>query len=472
MSDESENKSDTETRLQTSGVPPLGPDLSTEAESEDESVALDPNKKTLNLWLSLDEEARVTFFLALEEELAESLFLKLGTREQAALLMGLPIKERRSWLRSLAPDDAADLVQEIPEDRREEFFQNLDRVTKKEVAALLAYAEDEAGGLMSPRYARLRPEMSVDEAITYLRRQARRPIETIFYAYVLDHDQHLLGVVSFRDLFLEQGTRVIKDIMQTEVISARENTPQEDVGMLLTENNLLALPVVDDDGVLKGIVTVDDVLEVIEEETTADIQKIGGTEALEAPYLEVNFWKMIYKRAGWLSSLFIGESFTTSTMSHFQVEIEKALVLSLFIPLVISSGGNSGSQASTIIVRALALNEVRPKLWHKVFVRELGAGLTLGLILGALGFLRIMLWPNNHILYTEHYQLVALTVAGSLVGIVLWGSLCGAMLPILLKRLKFDPASASAPSVATLVDITGLAIYFSIASYILRGILL
>jgi len=426
----------------------------------------------LDAWPYLALDDRVEGFRLLTPSEAEDLFLGLPAREQADLLRALAARERQIWLRQLAPDDAADVLQAVPEEEREPLLTLFDETTRKEVSALLAYAEDDAGGLMSPRFVRVRPEMTVDEAISYLRKQARERVETIYTIYVLDAQQRLLGVVSFRDLFAAQpGTRV-QDVMTTEVVSVPEDLDQESVSNLIAEHDLPALPVVDAEGRMKGIVTVDDIVDVVREEATEDIQKIGGSEALDAPYLQVGLARMVRKRAGWLSALFMGELLTASAMGHFEDRIARAVVLALFIPLIISSGGNSGSQASTLVIRAMAVGEVRLRDWWRVLSRELGAGLLLGLILGAIGMTRILLWPRRATLYGPHYLLVSLTVAISLVGIVLWGAVAGSMLPFALRRLGFDPASASAPFVATLVDVTGLVIYFSVASVVLHGTLL
>jgi len=260
--------------------------------------------------------------------------------------------------------------------------------------------------------------------------------------------------------------------MQTEVVTVSEQMDQEDVGLLFARHSLLAIPVVDGDGHMKGVVTVDDIVDVVQEEATEDIQKIGGMEALDEPYLDIGLFRMIRKRAGWLSALFMSETLTATAMGYFEHEISRAVVLALFIPLIISSGGNSGSQASTLVVRAMALGEVRLRDWWRVMRRECAAGLALGSILGVIGLFRIMLWPTRATLYGEHYVLIAITVACSLIGVVLWGTISGSMLPLILRRLGFDPASASAPFVATLVDVTGLVIYFTMASVILYGTLL
>jgi len=325
---------------------------------------------------------------------------------------------------------------------------------------------------MNPRYARLRPEMSVNEAISYLRRQARERVATIYYVYVLDAQQKLLGVVSFRELFAAVGEKKVQEVMQTDVVQATEETDQEALSLLFAQHGLMALPIVDSAGHVKGVVTVDDIVDVVQEEATEDIHKIGGMEALEAPYLQIGFTHMVRKRAGWLSALFLGEMLTATAMGYYEAEITRAVVLALFIPLIISSGGNSGSQASTLVIRAMALGEVRLRDWWHVIRREVFAGIVLGTILGAIGLMRILLWPTRAQIYGEHYLLVALTVSCSLIGVVLFGTIAGSMLPFILRRLGFDPASASAPFVATLVDVTGLVIYFTVASVILGGVLL
>src|SRR6184192_2066284 len=411
-------------------------------------------------WPVLSAEERLEGLRVLPHAEAEDFLLALPARDQAEIILQMSPGDRRSWMRLLPPDDAADVIQESPEEEREGLLAVLDEPTRKEVAALLAYKEDEAGGLMNPRYARLRPDMSVDEAITYLRRQARERLETINYVYVLDTEQRLLGVITFRELFAAAPDKTVRDIMHTDVVTAHESMDQEALSRLFAEHNFLAIPVLDDERHVKGIVTVDDIVDVVQEEATEDIQKFGGMEALDAPYLEIGFWSMVRKRGGWLSAL-------------FQNEISRAVILALFVPLIISSGGNSGSQASTLVVRALALGELRLRDWWRVIRREVAAGLALGGILAGLGFSRILLWQTIfHGMYGQHYLLIAFTVASSLLGVVTWGTLAGSMLPLLLRRLGFDPASASAPFVATLVDVSGIVIYFSVASVILGGTLL
>jgi magnesium transporter len=426
----------------------------------------------LEAWNLLVPEDRLESFQALPRPEAEDLFLSLSARDQAELLLMLPQPERRSWIRLLAPDDAADLIQEIPLEEREEILALLDDTTRKEVNGLLAYAEDDAGGLMNPRYVRVRPEMTVDEAITYLRRQAADRAGAMYYAYVLDAEQKLRGVVSFRKLLSARPDQRIEELMQTDLITVPEAMDQEELSRLFATYRLVSFPVVDAQGHMKGIVTLDDIVDVVREEATEDIQKIGGTAALDAPYLRIGIMDMIKKRAGWLAALFIGETLTATAMGYFEAEIARAVVLALFVPLVISSGGNSGSQATTLIIRAMALGEVRLRDWWRVVRREFFSGLGLGVILATIGIIRILVWQAFFHTYGQHHLLVALTVAASLVGVVLWGTLVGSSLPFLLRRLGFDPASASAPFVATLVDVTGLVIYFTTAKIVLSGTLL
>jgi magnesium transporter len=425
-----------------------------------------------DIWMILSSEERAVGLKLLPRSDAEEFYLGLPSRDHADLLLSFPPEERRSWVRLLPPDDAADLVQEAPAEEREKLLALLDEPSRKEVKALLAYAEDEAGGLMNPRYARLRPDMTVDEAISYLRKQARERLETIYYVYVLDEQQHLLGVVSFRELFAATSDKRVRDIMHHEVLTVSEDQDQESVSRVVAQQDLYAVPVVDSENRLKGIVTVDDIVDVVQEEATEDAQKFGGMEALEAPYLQVSFGSMVKKRAGWLAALFVGEMLTATAMAYFEDEIAKAVVLALFVPLIISSGGNSGSQASTLVIRAMALGEVQLRDFWRVTRRELGAGLVLGSVLGTIGFLRIVLWQAVRPTYGQFYVLIALTVFGSLVGVVMFGTVAGSLLPFVLRRLGFDPASASAPFVATMVDVTGLIIYFTVASVILRGALL
>jgi magnesium transporter len=441
--------------------------------ADDEALSADELR---DAWPLLDLEERSDGLRVLPREDAEDFFIALTPNDQAALLLGFRPGQRRQWMRMLEPDDVADVIQNAGEDNRTTLLNLLDAPTRKEVTALLAYAEDEAGGLMSTRYARLRPNMTADEAISYLRRQARDKIETIYYAYVLDPDQRLLGVVSFRDLFAAEPKKLVADIMETDVVRVSDETDQETVSRIFAEHDLTVVPVVDAAGKMKGIVTVDDIVDVVQEEATEDAQKFGGMEALDMPYLASTRRDMIRKRARWLTILLIGEMLTATALGFFEDALDKVAILSLFLPLIISSGGNSGSQASTLVIRAMALGEVRVADWWLVFRREVLIGVVLGVILGAVASLRVILWGAlgwyGHIHGGSQYLLIGLTVAASLIGCVLWGTLMGSMLPFLLRRTGADPASASAPLVATLVDVSGIIIYFTIANIILHGVLL
>lgn len=423
-------------------------------------------------WPVLSTTERVEGFELLQREDAEQFFLHLSARDKAEVIQALPLGERRLWIRLLPPDDAADVIQETPREEREELLLLLDEQTRSEVKGLLDYAEDQAGGLMNPRYARLRPDMSVSEAISYLRRDARARTKAVYYAYVVDPQERLVGVVSFRDLLTAAGEKPVQEVMRTEVITAPEQLDQEALSHLFRRHNLMMIPIVDAERHIKGVVTLDDMIDVVQEEATEDIQKIGGMEALDGPYLQIPLARMIQKRAGWLAALFLGEMLTASAMGHFEAEIARAVVLALFVPLIISSGGNSGSQASTLVIRAMALREVRLRDWWRVVKRELVTGLALGSILASIGLIRILLWQHLFHSYGEYYLLIAFTVALSLIGVVLWGTIAGSILPFILRLVGFDPASASAPFVATLVDVTGLLIYFSVAAMVLQGTLL
>jgi magnesium transporter len=447
--------------------PPTPPPVAETTEREPLSLG-----EMRDVWPLLAQEDRIQGFLLLPRDEAEDFFFSLSARDQAEVVVAMPGREQRSWVRLLPPDDAADLIQAAPTDKRDSLLGLLDEPTRREVTALLAYSEDNAGGLMNPRYIRLRPEMTIDEAISYLRKQMREQPRSSYYGYVLDAEQHLLGVVSFRELFTASVRTRVAEIMKRQVSTIPEHMDQESVSRMFTQSRLVALPVVDAENHMKGIVTVDDVVDVVREEATEDMQKVGGVEALDAPYLQIEMRRMIRKRVGWLSVLFLGEMLTASAMGFFEKEIAKAVVLALFIPLIISSGGNSGSQATTLVIRAMALGEVRLRDWFRVVRREFIAGFGLGCVLAVIGFTRIVVWEVLFHTYGPQYLSVAATVSCSLIGIVLWGTIAGSMLPFILRRLGFDPASASAPFVATLVDVSGLVIYFTVAAVILRGKLL
>jgi magnesium transporter len=440
----------------------------------------EPNALTASLavedlrdaWRLLDAAERIEGFRLLGREDAQEFFGALPSAEQLQLIEQSSATERRHLLRMLAPDDAADLLQELPDEQRQPLLGLYDDVTRREVASLLAYREDVAGGLMNPRFARVRPDMTVEEAILYLRRQANEGLELYTYAYVLDKEQRLLGVVSFRDLFRGKATAAMRDVMKTDVVRVHEEMDQEAVGATFAEHDLVALPVVDAAGRMKGVVTVDDIVDVVQEEATEDIHKIGGSVALDAPYLEVGLLGMLKKRLGWLMVLFFAQMLTVVAMSYFQVRIDQLSLLSLFVPLILSSGGNSGSQASTLVIRAMSLGELRPSDWKRVFLNELATGLTMGLVLGVIGFTRVVaIWPGNEEQFANFSWQLASAILVSVVGVVLWGTLIGSMLPILLRRFGLDPASASAPLVATLSDVTGIVVYFSAVSWFLSHVL-
>ncbi len=340
-----------------------------------------------------------------------------------------------------------------------------------EGSAPFSYPEDEAGALMHSGYVRLSPDITVGAAIAEIRHQAAS-IEMIHYAYVLDESGHLLGVLSFRQLLSADRSRPLREVMRPASFFVSENADKQAIAELAARHRLLAVPVVDGEHRLKGIVNSVDIVAIVQQAASEDIQKMGGMEALDGAYLEVTFAQMVRKRAGWLAILFLGEMLTATAMSYYSDEISKAVVLALFLPLIISSGGNSGSQATTLVIRAMALGELRLRDWPRVIGRELMTGLALGVFLGIIGISRILLWQATRGSYGPHYGLVALTIGCSLVGVVLFGTLAGSMLPFILRRCGLDPASASAPFVATLVDVTGLIIYFTVANFILRGSML
>ncbi|MFA5624279.1 MAG: magnesium transporter [Bradymonadales bacterium] len=425
------------------------------------------------LWPTIHGMERAEWFAQLERGEAEDFFLSLSSVDQSELLGILPEKERKLWVRTLPPDDVADLLQNTDESALKEGILNvLPERTRREISALLAYAEDAAGGLMSPRFARLRIEMTVDEAIAYLRRQMLEDLETMYYCYVLDAKQQLKGVITFADLFRLNGCALIRDHMVTDLVTINENEDQESVAIIFAREDLIALPVVDDNNVMKGIITVDDIVDVVQEEATEDIQKFGGMAALDEPYFQTSVFSLYAKRAGWLVILFFGSLFTTKAMGYYEDAMARAVVLSIYVPLIISTGGNSGSQAATLITRAMALDELRLRDVLKVFRRELIVGSMLGVTLGILGLLRVVLAAYFDASYTDYYLILAIVICLSIMLCVLCGSMFGSMLPFILRFFRIDPATASAPFVATLADVTGVILYFSISSALLTGILL
>jgi magnesium transporter len=377
-------------------------------------------------------------------------------------------------IEAMSADQQAELFRELPEADRARLLRRVDARTREALSLLLRYPPDTAGGIMTTEFVSMPATWTVEQALKYIS-EVGRAKETVYAIYVLDPaDNRLIHVVSLRGLITSDPQQRVGEVgdMRTP-LTVTPLTDREEVARLISKYNLLALPVIADDGHVLGIVTVDDVIDAIVREQTEDVQKFGGMEALDEPYQEIGFWRMIRKRGGWLTALFLGEMLTATAMGRFEAEIAHAVVLALFIPLIISSGGNSGGQATSLIIRAMALREVTLKDWWRVAMRELPTGLALGAILGTIGVGRILLWQSlGWANYTVHYVRVALAVGCSLVGVVTFGSLTGSMLPFLLRRLGFDPASASAPFVATLVDVTGIVIYFSVAALILRGTLL
>ena len=422
------------------------------------------------IWPTLAEDERLEWFEQLDHNDAEDFFSSLPSEDQAFLLQKMSDRNTRYWVRELAPDDAADVLQLIDDtEQRERVKNHLQERVRKEVDALMAYKEDEAGGLMSPRFARIRPDMSVDEAILYVRRQMRDELETVYYIYVLDKEQHLLGVVSFEDLFKGNGNRLISDIMETDMTTVGEDQDQESVALLFAREDYFALPVVDAHNVMKGIITIDDIVDVVTEEATEDIQKMGGMAALDNDYLQSTFSEMYKKRIGWLSILLCCNLLTTRVMDHYSDAMSSAVILCVFIPLIMASGGNTGSQAATLVTRAMALGEIRLRDVFKVFKRELIVSSSLGATLALIGFVitNICNFAGMFSDVQERFLYFAGTIATSVGVLVIYGSLVGSMLPFLLKFCHIDPASASAPFVTTIVDVSGIIIYFTIARLIL-----
>lgn len=390
------------------------------------------------------------------------------------LLAALPGALAARVLAGMSADRAAHALRGLESEERTRLLAGLDFETAAQLKGLLVYASDTAGALMTPEFVSVPSTASVAETLQHIR-EVERSRETVYAVYILDPEtSQLVRTVSLRRLIAGRPEQPVLELARPlEPVSVQPDTDREEVARLISKHDLLAVPVLNARGRVLGIVTVDDVIDAIVAESTEDVQRFGGVEAFSEPYLQIGFRQMIRKRAGWLCALFLGEMLTASAMQHFEHELEKAIVLTLFIPLIMSSGGNSGSQATSLLIRALALGQLRLRDWWRVALRELPTGLTLGAILGAIGMVRIAAWQGLGIYdYGEHWRLIALTVGAGLVGIVTFGSITGSMLPFILKRLGFDPASASAPFVATLVDVTGLVIYFSVALVILGGTLL
>ena len=417
-----------------------------------------------------DYETQIISHLSIHR--AASVFKILDLSEQKRIIKNLPAFKSAELLNELPADDRVDFFEELPTGTVRELIKTLEPAERKITLELLGYPENSVGRLMTPDYVYVYEYNTVKEVLETIRRWGSNS-ETIDVIYVINGKGELIDDIRIRDFILAAPEAKVSDLIDERFISLKVYDDQEMAGQVFKMNNRVALPVTDEKNILLGIVTIDDMLWVAQEEYTEDIQKIGGTEALDEPYLDISIPKLIRKRASWLVILFLGEMLTATAMQYFQGEIDKATVLALFIPLIMSSGGNSGSQASTLIIQAMALGEVTLTDWWRVMRRELISGFVLGVILGSIGFFRIIVWQNLHIFdYGIYWKPVAATIFFSLIGIVLWGSLMGSMLPLILKRLKLDPAASSAPFVATLVDVTGIVIYFSVAYFFLKGILL
>jgi magnesium transporter len=417
-----------------------------------------------------DHEAQIISNLSIHR--AVSTFKILDFPTQKRIIQELSPLKTAELLNALPADDRTSFLEDLPSEVVKELIRTLNPEERKITLSLLGYREDSVGRLMTPDYIAVQKDWTVREVIRHIR-SVGKDSETIDVIYVVDDKGVFIDDIRIREIILADPDKKIEDVIDNRYIALNVNDDQEAANQAFKMNNRVALPVLDNNKVLMGIITIDDVLWVANEEFSEDIQKIGGAEALDEPYLEIKFPKLIKKRVGWLIILFLSEMLTTTAMQYFNVELGKALVLGIFIPLTISAGGNSGSQASTLIIRAMALGEINLTDWWRILRREILSGFTLGLVLGAVGFLRIEVWQALHIYnYGIHHILIANTIFISLIGIVLWGSVIGSMLPIMLKRLGLDPATSSAPFVATLVDVTGIIIYFSVAFLILRGTLL
>jgi magnesium transporter len=424
--------------------------------------------------LDLPEDEQVIIFRVLPAALAADVFEYIGIEEQQKLLRAMAHEQVVAILNEMSPDDRTALLEELPSAAARQLIRLLTPEERHVATALLGYPEDSVGRLMTPDFIQVKEDWTVQHVLDYVREYGR-DTETLNFVYVVDERGKLIDDVRMREFLLRPLTAKVSDIRDQSFVALNVGDSQQDALNVFRKYDRAALPVVDSSGVLVGIVTADDMLDVAEKEATEDIQKFGGMEALEEPYMRIPVWRMVRKRAGWLVILFLGEMLTATAMANYQEELAKALVLALFLPLIISSGGNSGSQASTLMIRAMALGEVTLRDWWRVMGREVQAGLSLGLILGVIGIMRVGAWAIigeqyfHQQPYGAHWHLVALTVGIALVGVVLWGTLSGSMLPFLLRRVGADPATSSAPFVATLVDVTGLIIYFSIAMVIMRG---
>jgi len=430
-----------------------------------------PPTELAGLLEELAVEEQVIAFRILPRGVAADVFEYLPLEAQEQLLKAMAHGEIAAILNEMDPDDRTMLLEELPAAVTKQMLALLTPGERAVAVSLLGYPEGSIGRLMTPDYVRVREHWTVQQVLDHVRKHGQNS-ETLSMIYVVDERGVLVDDVRIREFLLAQPERRVSDLMDHRFVALQATDDEEMAVSVFRREDRNALPVTDTTGVLIGIVTIDDVLDVAEEAATEDIQKIGGVEALEEPYIQVAFARMVRKRALWLIVLFLGEMLTATAMGFFEDEIERAVVLALFVPLIISSGGNSGSQAATLVIRSLALGEVTLRDWWRVMQREILSGLALGALLGVIGFLQIAIWSAFSDVYGTHPLLIGLTVGLTLVSIVLWGTLAGSMLPFLLRRLGLDPAVSSAPFIATLVDVTGLVMYFSIAALLLRGTLL
>ncbi len=419
----------------------------------------------------LPEGEQVIIFRLLPKKLQAETFEYLDFEVQSHLLGNLAKKQIADILNEMSPDDRTALFEELPADILRQMLSLMSREERITAMILLGYPENSVGRLMTTDYIAVKENMTVAQVLHYIRKYGKDS-ETLNMIYVIDDEGKLIDDIKMRQVLLSQPTRRIKTLMDHKFVSLNAFDDQETAVQVFKKYDYYALPVVDNEGFLLGIVTIDDVLDVEEEEVTEDIHKMAAVEVLEEPYIEEPLLRLTRKRASWLVFLFLGEMLTATAMGYFEEEIARAVVLALFVPLIISSGGNSGSQAATLVIRAMAIGEITLRDWWRVLIREIQSGLMLGSILASIGFLRISIWQKLFGIYGEHWLKVALSVSFSLVGVVMWGTLMGSMLPFVLRKLGLDPATSSAPFVATLVDVSGLIIYFNIAYLILKGTLL
>jgi len=413
----------------------------------------------------------VLAFRVLPRAFAAEVFEYFNPAAQRMLVKTMGQEDVAALLNDMAPDDRTLLFGELPANVTKHLLSLLTAEERSEAVTLLGYEPGTIGRLMTPHYIAVREDWSVQQVMDFVREHGQDR-ETLNVIYVIDDRGLLIDDIRMREFLVVPLTRHVSDLMDRRYVSLKATDSEEAAIEVFRREDRTALPVTDTAGILIGIVTVDDVLDIAERAATREMQRVGGSEALDEPYMDISLARMVKKRAGWLVVLFLGEMLTATAMGFFEREIERAVVLALFVPLIISSGGNSGSQASTLVIRAMAVGELRLKDWWRVVRREAVSGVMLGGILGFIGFLRISIWSLFSTLYGPHWPLVATTVGLALVAIVLWGTLVGSMLPLILRRLGFDPATSSAPFVATLVDVTGLIIYFSVGLVVLRGTLL